>query len=559
MSVSKPADIVPGQFFLVFQHGRPDTQLSTNAANVAVAAAEGFTFRADGSFSFEGVEFEQLSAYPVRSGLALYEADGLDETATRDLVAEMQTKSSVRGAYPNWILTQLKVPNDEGYELQAWHYEQLNLPAAWDIQDGSVPLEPVHLAVLDTGAFAHPDLNWADVGANLVNWTDNAPVASEGPITNPFTNTGGSDHGTHVAGTIGAITNNTSGVAGVNWGLRPIPVKVLDEDGTGSFAGILEGVYWAAGLNRPGYGTHINPNPARVVNLSLGGNIMDECPAVWNEVFEAMYESRGTVAIVAAGNSSSASDIFFPANCESVITVGATGPTAARAYYSNFGPDVDVFAPGGDFDYLHPALAPSFGVPAGILSTVDPLNGEYSYFQGTSMAAPHVAGVVSLMLADDPDLTLDEIRGRLHDASMPLSTAECGAPVAGYEGLDLCGAGLLDAEAALLGANLTAAQLGAIIYAVRYEDEAPDLRLSDMGSLATLAGYSTVATVAAGGAWSYELTGLAPGTYLIVGVEKRDPEGNIGMVDRFGVAEVTITAGQTSTANIVAVPVSTLR
>lgn len=558
-SVSEPADIVPGQFFVVFQRGRPDVQLSTNVTDVSAAAADGFTFSADGSFSFEGVKFEQLRAYPVRSGLALYEAAGLDEAATRDLVAEMRTRSTVREAFPNWILTQLAVPNDPNYLVQEWHYEQLNLPAAWDIQDGTTPLETIHVAVLDTGAFVHPDITWAAVGANFVNWTAGAPAVEEGPITNPITRPGGSDHGTHVAGTIGALSNNAAGVAGVNWGISPIPVKVLAANGSGSFAGIIEGIYWAAGDAHPAYGTHINPAPAHVINMSLGGNITEACPASLNDIFVEVYDLYGAVAVVAAGNEASASDVFFPASCPSVITVGATGPTGARAYYSNFGPDVDVFAPGGDFDILHPALDPALEIGAGILSTVDPAFGSYDLFQGTSMAAPHVAGIVSLMLSDDPDLTLDEIRERLHNASMPLSDAECNVPVDGYDGLDLCGAGLLDAEAALLGTNLTVDQLGAIVYAVRFEDEAPELRLGDLGSLATLAGYSTEATRVAGGGWTYELTDLAPGSYLIVGVEKRNPAGSVGMLDRFGTAEVTVTAGQASTADVVAVPVSTLR
>src|SRR5690554_4212725 len=143
---------------------------------------------------------------------------------------------------------------------------------------------------------------------------------------------------------------------------------------------------------------------------------------------------------------------------------------------------------------------------------------------------------------------------------MPLSETECNVPVVGFEGLDLCGAGLLDAEAALLGTNLTAEQLRATVYAVRYEgEEAPDIGLGDLGSLETLASFSTGATRQSSGAWTYQLTGLLPGTYLVIGVEQRNPGGGVGMLDRFGVEEVTVVAGQTRQANIVATPVWMLR
>lgn len=550
--------IAPGGFFVAFERGRPDFQLSTNDEGIALAAAEGFSFRADGGFTFKGVEFSQQRAYPTRSGLAFYKASGLDEAATRELVEELQSKASVRGAYPNWILHQLAVPDDEYYEFQALHYEQLNLPAAWDIQDGTDPLEPVHVAVLDSGAFAHSDMDWADVGANFVNWDGDAP--EEGPIDDPITLPDGSDHGTHVAGTIGAISNNGVGVAGVNWGLRPIPVKVLGASGSGSFFGIMEGVYWAAGDQHPNYDGHVNPTPARVANLSLGANVLQECPELYNEMFEEVFQSYGMISVVAAGNEGSATDIVFPANCDAVITVGATDHTGARAYYSNYGPHVDVFAPGGDVTVLNPGYDPADEIPAGVFSTVDPAYGSYAWFQGTSMAAPHVTGVISLMLAEEPDLTREQVTERLVNASMPLSETECNVPVVGFEGLDLCGAGLLDAQAALQGDNLTAEQLAAFVYAVRYEgEEAPEIHLGDLGSLETLASFSTEASRQSGGAWTYQLTGLLPGNYLVIGVEQRNPGGGVGMLDRFGTEEVTIVAGQTRQANIVATPVWMLR
>ncbi len=553
------ADIVPGQIFVTFERGRPDVQISTNSEGLSVAAAEGFAFSADGDFSFKGTEAEQARAYPTRSGLALYKVDGLDEAGTRALVEELRATSSVRGVFPNWILTQQQVTVDDPlYGLQAWHYEQLNLPAAWIIETGESATVPV--AVLDAGAFPHPDMEFATTGANFVGWFEGAPDASEGPIDNYWSNAGGSDHGLHVAGTIAAQANNAAGGVGVNWNLTPTHVKVLGAAGSGSFAGIIEGVYWAAGYDKPEYGEHINPNPARVINMSLGGLIGEVCPLDLDELFSEVYEQTGAITVVAAGNDSSPSDPFFPASCDSVIAVGATGPTGARASYSDYGAYIDVFAPGGDANYYHPEFPGDDSMYAGVVSTRH-VNGTATYglMQGTSMAAPHVTGVVSLILARYPDLTLGEVRERLINASMPLTLAECNVPARGFDGLNLCGAGLLDAEAALLGENLTADDLSAVVYAVPYRETAPDLRLGDLGSLEALSAFSTSATRNADGSWDYELTGLPAGNYLIVGLEQRQSGEGVGMMDRFGAEEVTVTVGATKTANVEVAPVWMIR
>src|SRR5699024_6213963 len=139
-------------------------------------------------------------------------------------------------------------------------------------------------------------------------------------------------------------------------------------------------------------------------NLSLGGAILETCPEELDDIFGGLAD-LGTFTVAAAGNDGSPTDIFFPASCSNVITVGATGLTGARASYSNYGPHIDVMAPGGDaeLDEDH-TLIPDF--PAVILSTGIAADGEpdYTFMQGTSMASPHVAGVVSLMLAADPTL-----------------------------------------------------------------------------------------------------------------------------------------------------------
>lgn len=531
---ARPAAIEPGGVFVVFAGGRPEVQFGANSV------VDGFAFRQNGDFGFAGVEFRQARAYPTRSGLAFYHADGLSEAATRDLIDRLRASSAVEAAFPNWILEAQATPTDPFYDFQAWHYEQFNLPAAWDVEDGSSLR--ITVGVLDSGSFAHPDIEWG-VGANLLDWGPDYL----GPIDDPSQEPGGSSHGTHVAGTIGATTNNGVGVAGVNWDVEILPIKVLGATGTGTFGGILEGIFWAAGDDVAGYGGHVNTKPAQVINLSLGGNIYEPCPPVLDLIFQEVYAMAGTIAVVAAGNDASPTEIFFPANCPSVITVGATGPTGERAYYSNFGVLVDVFAPGGDFDYPHPVLV---GPDAGVLSTVE---GDYGLYQGTSMASPHVAGLVSLMLAKDPDLSLEEVRERLHNASMPMSYGQCWAPLIGAEGQNLCGAGQLDAEAALLGLTLTTPR--AFVYAIPFDDALPDIGLAQLASLPALATYQVEADDEAAGEFSFSLEDLEAGSYLVVALELRDPDNGVANVDRVGFAVAEVTAGADSEVTVVVDPI----
>lgn len=547
------APVAPGELFVTFRQGRPDVQLG------ATATVGAFTFEASGDFSFAGMDFEQLREYEVgQRTLGFYRVPGLDESATRTLVAQLRASAQVEGAYPNWILSTMAEPTDALYPMQAWHYEQLNLPAAWDTETGES--ERITVAVLDSGRYDHTDIDWAPVGANFVNWDGTAPApAAEGPIDNPYTIPGGSDHGTHVAGTIGALTNNTVGVAGVNWNVELVPVKVLAASGSGSLNGIIEGMYWAAGDENPAYGGHYIERPAHVINLSLGGNISEMCPPIFDEFFQDIYAMSGTIAVVAAGNDSSTSDVYFPASCPSVITVGATGLTGERAYYSNFGPFVDVMAPGGDVDYAHP-VDETF--PAAILSTriaYDPdteiITPNFGFMQGTSMASPHVAGVVSLMLARDSSLGLEEVRERLHNASLPLSEAQCNSPIAGGNaGINVCGAGLLDAAAALLGESVTTPT--AVAYAIPYEgEEAPAIGYSHLNSLELMANYRVEATELPSGDYAFDFGVMEPGKYLIVGLELRDAESSVSHIDRFGTSEAEVVVGGSVETTVVVEPI----
>ena len=356
----------------------------------------------------------------------------------------MASDPAIEYAEPDRILQPLLVPTDTQYGQQ-WHYFEatggLNLPAAWDKSTGA----GVVVAVIDTGYRPHADLVAnvlpgydfiADTAvANDGNGRDNSALdpgdavqAGACGFGSPSQDLSSSWHGTHVAGTIAAVTNNGSGVAGVAFGARLLPVRVLGKCG-GYTSDIVAGITWASGGTVPG--VPANPNPARVINLSLGGS--GACDAASRDAINAA-RGRGTVVVVAAGNSNANAANFTPASCAGVIAVAATNRSGGRAYYSNYGSVVSVAAPGGDM---------RSGASGGILSTLNsgstgPGSDSYAYYQGTSMAAPHVAGVVALMLAKNGALTPDEVAARLK-ASARAFPATCSQ----------CGSGIVDASAAV--------------------------------------------------------------------------------------------------------------
>lgn len=344
-------------------------------------------------------------------------------------------------AEPDLRLQALATPTDPFYSSQ-WHYHEpkggLRLPAAWDLSTG----DGVVVGVLDTGVRAHPDL-----AANLLSGYDfitSASMANDGDgrdtdADDPGDGCNGgrsSWHGTHVAGTVAAVSNNGEGVAGVAPAARILPVRVLGCGG-GYFSDIADGILWASGQT-VGAAT-APPQPARVINMSLGGKAA--CPVTLQNAINAA-RAAGTVVVVAAGNANQDASLHTPANCAGVVTVAATGRTGGRAYYSNYGAKIDVAAPGGD---------QRTGSANGVLSTLNdgysaPAFDSYAFYQGTSMAAPHVAGVAALMLARNPSLTPDEVEVLLKSTARPL-------PLACSVG---CGKGLVDANAAVSGVFLGA-------------------------------------------------------------------------------------------------------
>ena len=379
-----------------------------------------------------------------------------------DVAGKLLSKASALGiesVEPDYRLFPTLAPNDPDYSQQ-WHYQTvsatnygMNLPDVWDIVTGSTSLV---VAVIDTGIlFNHPDLVGRTVpGYDFISKVDSANdgsgrdadasdpgdwVTSIENANGPFKGCGADDsswHGSHVAGTIGAASNNGIGVTGINWRSKILPVRVLGKCG-GSLSDIVAGMRWAAGIAVDGVPT--NPNPARVINMSLGGS--STCSPVYQEAVNDVV-ARGVVVVVAAGNENSNASTSQPGNCDNVITVGSTRRDGTRASYSNFGVDVEVSAPGG---------STSGNEAGGILSTVDsglesPVAPSYAFYQGTSMATPNVAGVVSLMLSVQPLLRPAQVL-QILQASV---TAFPGISDCASKG---CGIGIVDALKAVNAAK----------------------------------------------------------------------------------------------------------
>jgi serine protease len=379
--------------------------------------------------------------------LQLSRSMSLDEA--RALAAELKARDpDVEYAEPDRIMVPLFTPNDPMY-TQQWHYYDakggLNLPSAWDKSTGA----GINVAVIDTGYRPHADLagqilpgydfitSAAIAGDGTGRDSDASDVGDNtyaGQCGNgmPAQDETSSWHGTHVAGTIAAKTNNGVGVAGVAFGAKILPVRVLGKCG-GYTSDIADAMIWASGGVVTG--APANPNKARVLNLSLGGG--GTCDVTTQNAINSA-RSRGAVVVVAAGNSNINAANSNPANCAGVIAVAAVGRSGGKASYSNYGANVDVAAPGGDSG-------------AGILSTWNagtstPAGDNYGYMMGTSMATPHVAGVAALMLAKNPNLTPDEVEAKLKATARAFPAACSG-----------CGAGIVDAAAAVNAVTATVA------------------------------------------------------------------------------------------------------
>ncbi len=384
---------------------------------------------------------ERLELVRAMSGGAHVAKTGrrMVRTEAQDLARAMRADPDVLSIEPDRLFRPMAIPND-GLYAQQWHYFEplggINLPAAWDVTTGSTGIA---VAVIDTGIAPHADLAGRVVGG--FDFIGDTAVSNDGDGRDGNANDPGdygcngeasSWHGTHVAGTIGAAGNNGIGVSGIDWNARLLSVRAMGRCG-GYTSDIIDGLRWAAGIGVPG--VPANPMPARVANLSLGGD--GACSAAFQSAVNDVT-ARGMVVVVAAGNSNADASNTEPANCNGVIAVGATTRSGGRAGYSNYGSRVTLSAPGG-------------GGGGGVLSTYNsgsttPGGDAYAWFQGTSMATPHVSGVVSLMLSVNPSLNPAQIAERLRQTARAFPTgtgADCNT--------GLCGAGIVDAAASVTG------------------------------------------------------------------------------------------------------------
>ncbi|MCD9098186.1 S8 family serine peptidase [Luteimonas fraxinea] len=353
-------------------------------------------------------------------------------------------------------------PNDPNYAQLQWNFTDatggVRAEAGWAISTG----QDIVVAVIDTGVVEnHPDLavnilpgydmitdrrvsrrdsdDRAPGGWDVGDWVeDGYCVALGGPPNQALDS---SWHGSHVSGTVAQETNNGRALAGLAHGSKVVPIRVLGSCG-GFGSDIADGMLWAAGL--PVDGLPTNPNPAEVLNLSLGSGGPSACPAIYQAAIDQV-NSAGSIIVVAAGNSNADAGTYTMGSCTGVIAVGATGITGAKANYSNWGTRVDLSAPGGG-GFVD-------GDPGGYIfqvlntGTTRPTT-QYNLagFTGTSMASPHVAAAVAMVQSVVlTPLNFTEMRALLRSTARPF-------PIAIPSNRPM-GAGILDVGALLTRAT----------------------------------------------------------------------------------------------------------
>lgn len=325
------------------------------------------------------------------------------------------------------------LPDDPRFTDAQWHFHDaiggIDVPAAWSTSTGS----GIVVAVVDTGIVAHADMD-ANVLPNGYDFITSGYTSGRGVngrVPGGFDlgdwsgagecttkDRDSSWHGTHVAGTIAQVTHNGLMGAGVAHGAKILPVRVLGRCG-GTLSDVVDGIVWAAGGEVPGVPT--NTTPADVINISLGGGGTCSPGSAMHSAI-ALAVSRGATVVVAAGNAAMDAGFVSPASCTQAITVGATNVHAARAFYSNFGEVVDLSAPGGD---MNPADAERGWIWQAVNAGKRTPEGDtFGGMIGTSMSAPHVAGIAALMQSVAPQrLAQGSVEYLLRSTARPFQAA----------------------------------------------------------------------------------------------------------------------------------------
>jgi serine protease len=357
---------------------------------------------------------------------------------------------------------------------QQWYLDSaygMNVSDAWAITKGS---PSVVVAVVDTGITSHPDLNENVIpGYDLISSASNARDGDgrDSDATDPGDYNLAKDipsswHGTHVAGIIAAVSNSI-GISGIAPNVKVQPIRVLGING-GSETDIAAGINYAIGV--PISGVPTNRNLAKVINLSIGSSAVTTCSKYSpTQLAIDASRARNVTLVTAAGNDNRYAASSYPGNCFGNITIGATGITGDRSWYSNYSYPVrdsynaivgyigvDISAPGGD---ERDAGAPAGGMIISTMNSGETVLGSPTYIaeEGTSMASPMAAGVVALMYSVEPTITDDQVWEILSSTTKDFPvTSDCSSIMvtsANYGTTGLCGVGIIDAGAAVLAAS----------------------------------------------------------------------------------------------------------
>ena len=484
---SAPVDVSPSgeppasgtQSLIVKFRGAPDQIAAAKSATKGASA----------------ITAERARAAAVRAGLVLAEAReigaGLQAVKVRTTsssdtlattLARLRSDPSVEYAEPDHRRYVQAAPDDPVFQSSQWYLKNesstpsaIDAVSAWDTTQGA---NDVVVAVIDTGVrFEHPDLRRVSAGGRLLDGYDfitdvttaNDSDGRDADASDPgdwCNESGSSWHGTRVSGIVGALTNNATGIAGVTWRGRILPIRGLGKCG-GNDSDLIAAALWAAGIQVPGVPD--NPTPAKVINLSFGN--VGTCPASWRDAISRV-SARGALVVVSAGNDGG--PVGAPANCPGAAAIGAIRHAGTKVGFSNLGREVSLSAPGGNCVNQTGACLYSIDTTSNGGTTTpgaSTYTDQFDYNVGTSFSAPIVVGIAALMAGVNGRLDAPRLIRRLQDGSKPFtksadpSIPDCHVP-SGSADLQVsecncttatCGAGMANARGAVLEALRPAA------------------------------------------------------------------------------------------------------